>query len=82
MRGLIRVVGVSGLLSLALAGAVAKPAPASADDRDSVVIVFKDGHRQSFAMAEIARMDFKAPAVIVYKDGHQEKFSALRHRPH
>lgn len=73
MRGLIRVVAVSVLFLLAFAGAVAKPSPA--DDRNSVVIVFKDGHRQSFAVAEIARMDFKAPAVIVYKDGHQEKFS-------
>ena len=27
-------------------------------------------------MAEIARIDFKAPAVIVYKDGHREKISA------
>jgi hypothetical protein len=75
MRGLIRVVAVSGMLALAFPAAVAKPASA-ADDRNSVVIVFKDGHRQSFAMGEIVRMDFKAPAVIVYKDGHQEKFSA------
>ena len=75
MRDLIRVVAVSGILLVAFADAVAKPVPSPADDRNSVVIVFKDGHRQSFAAAEIARMDFKAPAVIVYKDGHQEKFS-------
>ena len=76
MRGLINVVAVSGILLLAFAGAVAKPASSPADDRNSIVIVFKDGHRQSFAVAEIARLDFKAPSVIVYKDGHQEKFSA------
>jgi hypothetical protein len=76
MRGLIRAVGVSGILLLALAGAFAKPAPSPADDRDSVVIVFKDGHRQSLASAEIARIDLKAPAVIVYKDGHREKVAA------
>jgi len=75
MRGLIRVVVVSGMLTLAVAAAVAKPAPSPADDRNSVVIVFKDGHRQSFAMPEIVRIDFKAPALIVYRDGHQEKFS-------
>jgi len=74
MRGLVRVVTVFGILLLAFAWAVATPA--AADDRNSVVIVFKDGHRQSFAMAEIARMDFKAPSVIVYKDGHRQKFSA------
>jgi hypothetical protein len=75
MRSLIRVVGTSAILSLALAGTLANATPA-ADDHGSIVIVFKDGHRQSFAVAEIARLDFKAPSVIVYKDGHQEKISA------
>jgi hypothetical protein len=74
MRGLIRLVGTSGILLLALAGTLANAAPA--DDHSSIVIVFKDGHRQSFALAEIGRLDFKAPSVIVYKDGHQEKISA------
>ena len=73
MRGLIRVVGTSGILLLALAGTLATASPA--DDHGSVVIVFKDGRHQSFAVAEIARIDFKAPSVIVYKDGHQEKIS-------
>jgi len=71
MRGLMRVIAVSGILLFGFCGAVAS----AADDRGSIVIVFKDGHRQSFAMTEIARMDFKAPAVIVYKDGHQDKFA-------
>ena len=77
MRSLTGGVALSGLLVLlfAVADAMARPASGPADDRNSVVIVFKDGHRQSFSAAEIARMDFKAPAVIVYKDGHQEKFS-------
>jgi len=72
MRGLIRVVAASVICLLAFAGTVAKPA--AADDHSSVVIVFKDGRRQSFGAAEIARMDFKAPSVIVYKDGHRQKF--------
>ncbi len=76
MRGLIRVAGAFVILLLAAAGAAGKPAPFPPDDRNSVVIVFQDGHRQSFAMAEIARLDFKAPAVIVFKDGHQEKLPA------
>jgi hypothetical protein len=74
MRGLIRFAGVSAVLLVAFSAVLAKASPA--DDRGSVVIVFKDGHRQSFAVAEIARLDFKAPSVIVYKDGHQEKISA------
>jgi len=48
----------------------------AADDRSSVVIVYKDGHRQSFSVAEITRIDFKAPSVVVYKDGHQDKIAA------
>ena len=74
MRGFKRVSGVFAILLLTFTGTVAKPVPSPADDR-SIVIVFKDGHRQSFAMAEIARIDFKASGAIVYKDGHQEKFS-------
>jgi hypothetical protein len=76
MRVLIRVAALSGILLLAVAGAAAKPFPSPPDDRSSIAIVFKDGHRQSFAMAEIVRIDFKAPAVIVYRDGHQERFSS------
>jgi hypothetical protein len=73
MRGLVRIVSVAAVLLLVCAGAVASPA---ADDRSSIVIVFKDGHRQSLAMAEITRLDLKAPATIIYKDGHREKLSA------
>jgi hypothetical protein len=68
-------VGVSAVLLLAFAVTSAKSA-ASADDRQSVVIVYKDGHRQSLSMAEITRIDIKPPAAIVYKDGHREKLPA------
>jgi hypothetical protein len=74
MRGPIRLAAASAILLLAFAAPFAKARPA-ADDHTSVVIVFKDGHRLSLAVAEIARLDFKSPSVIVYKDGHQEKIS-------
>lgn len=35
--------------------------PAANDEQHSLVIVFKDGHQQSFAMADIARIEFKGP---------------------
>jgi hypothetical protein len=76
MRSLIRVAKILGVLLLACAGVLASPNPSSADDRTSVVIVFKDGHHQSFTSAEIARIDLKTPAAIVYKDGRREKLSA------
>jgi len=47
----------------------------AADDRSSIVIVYKDGHRQTLGSAEIARIDLNAPAAIVYKDGRREKVS-------
>jgi hypothetical protein len=75
MRALKRVGGLSGILLFVFAGLVATAAASPADDHSSLVIVFKDGHRQSFAMAEIAHIDLKAPAAIVYRDGHQEKIS-------
>lgn len=74
MPGFIRSLVISGTLLLTLA-AVAKPNSSPADDRQSVSILFKDGHRQTLVMAEIARIDMKAPAGIVYKDGHREKIS-------
>ncbi len=75
MRGVIRGAVVSAILLLPVGAAVASPSLSPADARDSVVIVFKDGHRQSLATAEIARIEVKAPAAIVYKDGHREKIS-------
>ena len=78
MRGLNRSTGISALILVLLAcsAAFAKPLAPPADDRDTVVVVYKDGHRQSLSMAEISRIDFKAPASIVYKDGHREKVAA------
>lgn len=65
-----RLIGLTALVLLAVCAATA-----AADDRSSIVIVFKDGHHQSFAMTEITRIDFKAPAVF-FRDGHQEKIAA------
>jgi hypothetical protein len=75
MRALFKVLGTPALLLLAVVCAI-YPTAASADDHGSVVIVFKDGHRQSFAASEIARIDFKAPSAIVFKDGHKQTVAA------
>jgi hypothetical protein len=73
MCGLIRSVGIPSVLLLALAGAVLHANPASADDR-AIVIVYKNGHRQSLSPSQVTRIDIKA-AEIVFKDGHKEKSS-------
>jgi len=69
MRRLAPVFAVPVFLLLGFAAV--KPAHAS----ETVVLVLKDGHRQSLAMADVARIDFKAPATIVYKDGRREKIA-------
>jgi len=66
---------VSAIILVAFSGTLATARPA-ADDHNTIVITFKDGHRESLAVAEIARLDFKSPSVIIYKDGHHEKINA------
>ncbi len=73
MRGLTKVAVISGILLFGFAAA--QPAVFPADGHDTVVIVFKDGHRQSLNTAEVSRIELKAPAAIVDKDGHREKLS-------
>jgi hypothetical protein len=71
MRGLICISAFAAILLLVGAGPQASASPI--DDHDPVVIIYKDGHRQTLAAGEIARIDLKAPGAIVYKDGHREK---------
>ena len=73
MRGLIRFIAFSTILTLA---AILNANAFGIDDHDPVVIVYKDGHRQTLAAGEIERIDLKSPATIVYKNGHREKLRA------
>ena len=52
MRNLVKIAVTLGVLTLAAA---------AAEDRNSVVITFKDGHQQSFPLSEVARIQFKSP---------------------
>jgi len=74
MRTLIRLNAIPAILLILAAAPNANASPI--DEREPVVIVYKDGHRQTLAAGEIARIDLKAPATIVYKDGHREKLRA------
>lgn len=69
MRGLIRISVISATLLFPFISVTANPAD------DSIVIVYKDGHRQTLSPSEILRLDLKAPAAIVYKNGHREEIS-------
>jgi hypothetical protein len=73
MRNTVKAVSLLAMLMLA---AAANAGPAPADNPASIAIVFKDGHRQTIDMANLARIDFKSPVVIVFKDGRQQNLPA------
>ena len=70
MRGFVHV-----LLALIVIS-ILTVTPGVADDHNAIVIVYKDGHRQTLSSGEIARIDVKAPAAIVYKNGRREKIGS------
>jgi len=76
MRKPDKAVWILAILMLAAANGVATAGAASSDDHGSIVIVFKDGHRQNLDVADISRIDFKTPAMIVFKDGHRPSIAA------
>jgi hypothetical protein len=47
--------------------AVASAAPK--DSANSIVITFKDGHQQTYSLADIARIEFKSPASAAAEKG-------------
>jgi hypothetical protein len=53
------------MLSVAVGGLCASAAPVSTDQDGAVVIVFKDGHRQSIPASTITAMEFKSAAGVV-----------------
>ena len=71
----LKIVSLCGFLAFTFASANALPSPFPADEHSPIVIVYKDGHRQSLAGSEVQRIEIKAPAAIVYKDGHRDKIS-------
>jgi hypothetical protein len=62
MRKFVSVVGLATLLCLAVPSAFAGAPPASKNGQGTVVIVFKDGHKQSFNLADVSRIEFPQPA--------------------
>ena len=62
MRKFITIAGLVTSLCLAVPSVFAAPAPAAKGAPATIVIVFKDGHRQTFNLAEIARVEFSGAA--------------------
>jgi hypothetical protein len=61
MRTLLRVFCVIGVLAVAVVTAMPQTRSHPAEDDRTVVIVFKDGHQQTFRLADIARIEFSTP---------------------
>jgi hypothetical protein len=58
MRSIVGVASVAAMLCLAVSSGFAKTPTATRSGTGVIVIVFKDGHRQSFNLSEIARVEF------------------------
>ena len=61
MRKFFSVAGLATLLCLAAPASFAGAPPAAKSGPATIVIVFKDGHRQSFNLSDIERVEFPAP---------------------
>ena len=70
MRNLTKVVCVLGMmLVLGVPIVTPRPVPSPKGDQDSITIIFKDGHQQSFRLADIARIDFEPSVSSVSASG-------------
>jgi len=71
MRNFVSVAGLATLFCLAVPGGFATTPPAPKSGQATIVIVFKDGHRQSFNLSDIARVEFPAaPAAAPATDSN------------
>src|ERR1035438_4689963 len=60
MRKFVSVAGLATLLCLALPNGFGATPPAPKAGSATIVIVFKDGHRQTFNLSDISRIEFPA----------------------
>src|SRR5579863_312700 len=70
MRKFVGVAGLAVLFLLTVCAGFPKPAAAaSKSGSGTIVIVFKDGHRQSFNLSDIERVEFPAAALAAEDSG-------------
>ena len=58
MRKILSAAGLTTILLFTVSNGLAAPPPAAKSVPGTIVIVFKDGHRQSFNLADIDRVEF------------------------
>jgi hypothetical protein len=69
MRKLVSIASLAAMLFLAIPGGLAKTHPAAKNGPATIVIVFKDGHRQSFKLSDIERVEFAGSANAAKETG-------------
>ncbi len=60
MRLITRIATVSAMLCLAASCGLAQTRPSTKSGTGTIVLVFKDGHKQTFNLSDIARVEFPA----------------------
>jgi hypothetical protein len=71
MKSFIRVTGLAALLCLTGSLSQVAAHAASKDTSGAIVIVFKDGHRQSFNLSDVDRVEFAGGASSASADNYR-----------
>jgi len=71
MRSFVRITSLAALLCLAGSLSQVAAHAASKDTSSAIVIVFKDGHRQSFNLSDVARVEFEGGASTASADNYR-----------
>ena len=69
MRKFVGIAGLAAIFLLGISAAMAAAPRSSKGASGAIVIVFKDGHRQTFNLSDIERVEFPAPAVASVDSG-------------
>jgi hypothetical protein len=78
MRRLISLAGLAAMLCLVASGGFAKTPSAAKSGPAAMVIVFKDGHRQSINLSDIARVEYAEAAERASEAAPASPGAALR----
>jgi len=74
-----RVIRILGLLAFVILVATIVPLAAAQESQASpasIVIIFKDGHQETFSMSDIERIDFKTAAASIGADDFLGRWEA------
>jgi hypothetical protein len=78
MRKIVSIAALAAMFCLAVPSVFAAPPAASKSGSGTIVIVFKDGHRQSFNLSDIVRVEFPAVADATGETGGVNAHSPSR----